>query len=279
MVENVLRIFDQRADAYSVDSYDIRGTSIEDIFLDLMNQEQEREREVVTGRDDENKLEGTLLEKPLELSGSQKRTPLSQALTIFHKRTLIARRGWLPLLLALCVGIGGSCIPLFFLRNQPPVSCVRTFQQIDRIPLFLPSLPFGEEILVAPAATAASLEPLAGDMIIRPISDNQEFISTIQQNYRNIFPGGISLDLNSSQALFAWETDTPGTPALALLNLVSNVVYNARLDATSPGTTSIIGAHYASFPMRVVRGLKAFRWLIFFGGAMVSISTSASKSC
>ena len=274
VVENVLRLFDQRAGAYFVDSYDIRGTSIEDIFLDLMNKEQGKE--VVTDRNDETKLEGPLSEEPLELFGGRKRTPLSQAFTIFHKRALIARRAWLSLLMAVGVGIAGSCIPLFFLDNQP-ISCVRTYRPLTRIPLFLPALPTDDEIFIAPAATAAALGPLAGNLTISPISDNQEFVSTIQQNYRNIPFGGISLNLSSGQSLIAWETDPPGTSALALLNLVSNVVYNARLNATSPGTTSIIGANYASFPLRSIRGLSTFRWLIFFGAAMVSIVTPVSN--
>ena len=273
VVENVLRIFDRRADAYSVDSYDIRGTSIEDIFLDLMNQEQEKDV-TAAGRDDKTKPEGSLSEGPLELSGGRKRTPLSQALTIFHKRALIARRAWLSLLMAVGVAIAGSCIPLFFLLNQPSASCVRTYRPLSRIPLFLPALPIDSDVLIAPAAAASTLGPLAGDLTIQPISDNQEFISTIQQNYRNIPFGGVSLNLTSGQSLIAWETNPPGASALGLLNLVSNVVYNTRLNSTSPGTTSVIAANYATFPLRVIRGLSSFRWLIFFGAAMVCIAMS-----
>ena len=272
VVENVLRIFDQRADTHFVDSYDIRGTSIEDIFLDLMN--QERGKEVATGRDQEAKLEEPLLEEPLGLSGGHKRTPISQALTIFHKRTLVARRAWLPLLMAVGVAIAGSCIPLFFL-NRTPVSCVDTYDPLDPIPLFLSFI--DEEILIAPASTAADLGPLAEDLDIHPISDNQEFVSTIQQNYRNIPFGGISLDLSSGQSLIAWETDPPGIFAPSLLNLFSNIVYNARLNTTSSGTASMIGTNYASFPIKVVRGVSSFRWLIFFGAAMVSIAMSTFK--
>jgi len=271
VVENVLRIFDQHADAYCVDSYDIRGASIEDIFLDLMNREQGRE--VATSQDVETKLEGSLSEEPLELSGGRKRTPMSQTLTIFHKRALIARRAWLSLLMAVGVAIAGSCIPLVFLLGQPSTSCVRTYQPIFPTPLFLPALPI--EILIAPASTAAALGPLFEDLIIRSISDNQEFISTIQQDYRDIAYGGISMDLSSGQSLIAWETTPPGITAPAMLNLVSNIVYNTRLNATSPGTTRTIGANYASFPLRNLRGLSAFRWLIFFGAAMVGIIISA----
>ena len=274
VVETVLRIFDQHADTYSVDSYDIRGTSIEDIFLELMNREQSEG--VVTGQDDETKLEGSLSEEPLVLSDSRKRTPLSQALTIFHKRALIAKRAWLTVLMAVGVGIAGSCIPLFFL-DRLPISCVRTYRPITLIPLFLPALPSYNDILIAPASTAAALGSLAGNLSILPINDNQEFVYTIQQNYRNIHPGGISLDLSTGQSLIAWETDPPGTTAPALLNLVSNIMYNARLNATSSGTTSIIGANYADFPLRAVRALGTFRWLIFFGAAMVRIVKSAPK--
>ena len=267
VVESVLQVFDQHAGAHIIDSYDIRSTSIEDIFLDLMNREETQE--VVIDQDNESKMQGSFSEEPLQLSGGRKRTPMSQTLTIFHKRALIAKRAWLPLLMAVGVAIAGSCIPLFFL-NQPPVSCVRTYQPLEPIPLFLPALPIDYQVLVAPASTAAALGSLADHLIIRPISDNQEFVSTIQQNYHNIPLGGISLDLSSGQSLIAWETDPPGTAALTLLNLVSNIVYNARLNATSTGTTSIIGANYATFPLRSVRVLRSFRWLIFFGAAMAS---------
>ena len=275
VVEEVLQVFDQRAGTHMIDSYDIRGTSIEDIFLDLMNREENRE--VVINQDDETKTEGSHSDEPLELSGGRKRTPMSQTLTIFHKRALIAKRAWLPLLMAVGVAIAGSCIPLFFL-DQPPVACVRTYQPLDPIPLFLPVLPIDYQVLVAPASTAAALESLAEYLTIRPISDNQEFISIIQQNYRNIPLGGISLDPSSGRSLIAWETDPPGTTALALLNLVSNIVYNARLNATSTGTTSIIEANYATFPLRSMRVLRSFRWLIFFGAAMASNVASVLKS-
>lgn len=272
VVEDVLGIFDQHSDMYLVDSYDIRGTSIEDLFLDLMSREESIG--AVGSQGDEVKSERSLMEEPLQLSGGRKRTPMSQTLTIFHKRALIAKRSWLSFLMAVGVAIAGSCIPLVFL-NQLPVTCVRTYQPLDPIPLFLPALPIDAEILVAPASVAAALGSLAGDLTLLPVSDNQEFISTIEQNYRNIPFGGISLNLSSDQSLIAWETDPPGASALTLLNLVSNIVYNARLNATSPGTTSIIGANYATFPLRVLRGLSAFRWLIFFGAAMVNFTTSA----
>ena len=268
VVENVLRIFDQHAGSYFVESHDIRGTSIEDIFLDLMSREQATE--VVTSQDDEVKTEGSLSEEPLELSGSRKRTPMSQTLTIFHKRLLIAKRAWLSLLMAVGVAIAGSCIPLFYL-DQQPVPCARTYRPLTRIPLFSPIY---DEILIAPASAAASLGPFAEYMPIRPISDHQEFVSTIQQNYRNILLGGISLDLSSGQSLIAWETYPPGTIASGLLNLFSNIAYNTRLNRTSPETISIIGANYATFPLRSMRVLRSFRWLIFFGAAVVSIITS-----
>ena len=244
VVENVLRIFDQHADNYYVDSYDIRGASIEDIFLDLMN------REVAISQDEETKLEGPLSEEPLKLSEGRKRTSMSQTLT---------------------------CIPLVFLRNQQKASCVRTYEPLTLTPLSLPALSTEDEILISPPSTAAALGPLAGDLTIRSISDNQEFVSTIRQNYRNVPFGGISLNLSSGQSLIAWETTPPGTTAPALLNLVSNAVYNARLSATSPGTTWIIGANYASFPSSAGEGFGSFMWLIFFGGAMVCIATSVLK--
>ena len=267
IVENALQVLDQRSGVYLVDSYDIRGTSVEDIFLDLMNREENKE--AGNNQDDEIRTERTLPDEPIELSASRKRTPMSQTLTIFYKRALITRRAWLPLVMSVFVAIAGSCIPLVFLNGSSPLSCVRTYQSLDPIPLFLPALPMNQEVLIAPASIAAALDPLVGALKLRPISDNEEFTSTIRQNYRNIPFGGISFDLSSGQPLIAWQAGSPGTSALTLLNLASNVMYNARLNATSPGTASIIGANYASFPQIILRGLGAFRWMTYFATAMV----------
>ena len=276
VVGNALRILDQYSITHPVDSYDIRGTSIEDIFLDLMNREKPKEAGDIQG--DETKMDESLSEEPLELSRGSKRTPLSQALTIFHKRALIAKRAWLSLLMAVGVAIAGSCIPLVFL-NQPPVSCVRTYEPIESIPLFIPALPFSWDVFIAPAPIAATIKSLAANLFILPISDNQEFVSTIRQNYLNIPLGGISFELDSGQSLIAWESDPPGASALGLLNLFSNVVYNLRLNTTSPGSLSVIEANYASLPLRSERALKSLKWVVFFGAAMVSIATPALKYC
>ncbi|PCH39865.1 nucleoside triphosphate hydrolase protein [Wolfiporia cocos MD-104 SS10] len=63
----------------------------------------------------------------LELTNGRRRSPLSQAFTIFHKRVLIARRSWLTPLLALLVAIAGSCAPLFFIAG-------RSLQSFSRFP-------------------------------------------------------------------------------------------------------------------------------------------------
>jgi ATP-binding cassette subfamily A (ABC1) protein 3 len=172
VVEQVLRVLDDAG----VAAYDVQGTSIEDIFLDLMHGQPESiagpELEKVDGRELE-KAGGELVRPPsvdyapgassgasstggkspvlpatgvppaalLQLSPGRKTSALSHARTIFHKRALIVRRSWFAPLVMLIVAIAGACVPLFFMAGRPQ-SCAKTFFNATSIPLYLPYSPY-----------------------------------------------------------------------------------------------------------------------------------------
>ncbi|KAI0321250.1 hypothetical protein OF83DRAFT_1100473 [Amylostereum chailletii] len=275
-VENVLHLLDSEGHTHGVASYDIQGTSIEDIFLGLMHTPELVSK---AGTLEEGTLsssvDGTQSPAILRLTDGRKMSPFQHALTIFHKRALIARRSWLTPTLLVLVAIAGSCIPLFFIAGRPQ-SCTTTFEAADSEELYLPNSPLNlfqfsrsANILEAPPGITASL-PTIDNVIIRNITDNVTFVQTIQQNYRNLSRGGISVDTGSRASLVAWEASPPGLMGPTLLNLASNILYNQALNASGSGSSSpnLIQANYQSFPAVDTGTLVALKWIGFFGAAL-----------
>ena len=283
VVEKVLQLLDNEAESYHIASVDVLGTSIEDIFLDLMESEvrtpdsgqksmQESTQNTLTDH-----LRATSAPSPFLLADGRARSPFSQALTIFHKRMLIARRSWLTPVLSVLIAVCGACIPLFFLSGQTP-SCTVTFDNETVIPLYWPASPLGLEftptasILESPPNITATLGRSAMFMLTENVPDNATFVSTIQRDYLNIPIGGISIDMQTGDALVAWDaTPPPGFAGPTLLNLATNILYNRALNASgdTAGTPSIIMANYASFPAIAGGTLEDLKWVAFFGAAMV----------
>jgi hypothetical protein len=103
------------------------------------------------------------------------------------------------------------------------------------------------------------------------IPNNATFISMVQRNYLNLSFGGISIDTQTGNSLFAWQASPPGLIGPTMMNLVTNILYNRALNASgdTAGTPSIIFAHYASFPRIAGGTLVDLKWVAFFGAAMV----------
>ncbi|KAI0042590.1 P-loop containing nucleoside triphosphate hydrolase protein [Auriscalpium vulgare] len=277
-VEAVLRLLDAETHTHGITSYDIQGTSVEDIFLALMNEESRHlgnsedlaEKDSSTSSDDAPPL-------GLHLSNGRKMPPLAQALTIFQKRGFVARRSWLTLVLLVFIAVAGSCIPLFFMAGRTE-SCTTRFHNATTDPLYLPLslLNFldpapSDDILTSPPNIIGTLGLSAASLTTRSIPDNATFISTIREDYRNISRGGISLDLQSGQSLVAWEASPPGLLGPTMLNLATNVLYNLALNRSgSAGSAgpSLILANYESFPAVDAGTLVALKWIAFLSAAM-----------
>jgi ATP-binding cassette subfamily A (ABC1) protein 3 len=292
VVENVLKLLDDEGSQNHIASYDVLGTSIEDIFLDLMDRESRPgSRTPDSGEKSMNSSDGApgptipdlappaSIPPVLTLTDGCARSPFSQALTIFYKRALIARRSWLTPTLAVVIAVCGSCVPLFYLSGQPP-SCTLTFQNETVIPLYWPDSPIGtvspgpsSSVLTSPPDITSTLGQTTVSLQIENIPDNATFVSTIQQDYLNISFGGISIDTQTGNSLVAWEASPPGLTGPAMMNLATNILYNRALNASgdTAGTPSIIMANYASFPPIAAGTLVDLKWIAFFGAAMVRL--------
>ncbi|CAL1693884.1 unnamed protein product [Somion occarium] len=276
VVQRVLQLVDDERGTYNIASYSVLGTSIEDIFLDLMHNDTQSDD--LEKQDDASTPSLAAVSPPLKLTNGRKRSPLSQAFTIFHKRALVARRSWLTPFLAVLVAVAGSCIPLFFLSDRPQ-SCTATFRSVSAVPLYLPSSPLlltstlpGSqfEVLTSPPGILSGLGPSAAILPVANIPDNATFVNTIEQTFLDQSFGGISIDPQSGSALVAWEATPPGMNGLILLNLASNVLYNQALNSSgqSTGNASLIAANYQNFPGISAGTLVALKWVAFFGAAM-----------
>ncbi|KAL0575023.1 hypothetical protein V5O48_006952 [Marasmius crinis-equi] len=293
LVERVLQKLDDQKRELRIVSYDILGTSIEDIFLDLMRQ-NDLMNPVQSHPIDEVKSTSSVSSStvpplqgqpekptsPLILSSGKKTSPFRQALTIFYKRCLIARRSWLGLVLAILVAVLGSTIPLVFVRDLPQ-TCVRRFRNdtfqalflpvsgLDPILSFGPSTPF-DRPLITPPGLMSTLGNSTLLFRVTNVQDNATFVDEITKNFRNVSLGGISVDLESGLAMFAWEGSSPGYKGPPMLNLASNVLYNRALNTSgrAAGGPTIIRATYSPFPPVAAGTLSSLRWVAFFGAAM-----------
>lgn len=280
IVQKVLQVVEDEREAHFVASYSVLGTSIEDIFLDLMHDDS-RSSEEIEKLDDSSTPTPSLPTAPLSLhlTNGRKRSPLSQAFTIFHKRFLIARRSWLTPFLTVLVAIAGSCIPLFFLSDRPQ-TCVTTFRNVSSTPLFLPSSPLlllnalsdtPSQVLASPPGIVSTLGQSTAFLPVENLPDNTTFVNTIQQTFLNQSFGGVSIDPQTRSTIFAWEATPPGLTGLIMLNLASNILYNSALNATGQAgaNASLITANYQTFPGIGGGTLIALKWVAFFGAAMV----------
>jgi ATP-binding cassette subfamily A (ABC1) protein 3 len=287
-VQQVLELLEAEKVTYGIRSYDILGTTIEDIFLDLMNKNDPNSVHHKSDDDKASKssqsltppLEHECLPDAMDLPSGRRVSPFRQAFTIFHKRFLILRRSWLTPLLMVLIAIAGSCIPIVFLSNRP-VQCGRRLANATSIPLYLPSSPFvpftfgfSSRTVDSPPGVIRSLGSSTDSLRVTDQSDTTAFSDYITQNYRNLSVGGVAFDFETGDTLVAWEASPPGVMGLSMLNMASNVLYNRALNQTRAGGTTapatIINASYSLFPPIAAGTLSSLKWLGFFGCVMVS---------
>ncbi|EIW75760.1 hypothetical protein CONPUDRAFT_131199 [Coniophora puteana RWD-64-598 SS2] len=277
----------------AISSCDVLGTSIEDIFLDVLSEKPPHYP--IDGA-------GTLYlpptspefppksEPPKVLADGRRISPFYQALIVAYKRYLIARRSWyIPLLLTL-VAILGSCVPIIFVYRQPAGDvCMLQRSAVTRQPLYLPDAlataastggagnATETPLLVSPPSVASFMSQELNGVDIVSLQDNNSFVSTISGDYLNIPLGGLSIPTSTSaetgDTLFAWEASSDGgLKGLAMLNLVSNLLYTqARNTAgNSSGTANpVIYASYEQFPPISGTSLHGLEWLAIFGTCMI----------
>jgi len=281
-VRNVLAVLDSEVQNKTISSYDILGTTIEDIFLDLMSK---NDALLVDDSKEKESEDVDVSEPPIPLSNStvmnlptgRPVSPFKQTLTILHKRLLISRRSWLTPLLTVGIAIAGACIPLIFIKGRRH-TCVKTFQNTTSVSLYLPTSPivpftfgFTSQVAESPPDIIETLGSSTDRFRTRNMADKMSFSDYISQNHRNLSLGGISVDTTTGESLFAWEASPPGITGPSMLNLASNVLYNRALNSSGRAgpTPTIIRANYAPFPPVAAGTLSSLRWILFFGAAMV----------
>ncbi|PIL31191.1 ATP-binding cassette transporter [Ganoderma sinense ZZ0214-1] len=273
IVRQVLQIVEKEKSRYRIASYAVSATSIEDIFLDLM---QAAEAQNADKDDDDDEIQEApgvpgLPSGKLELTTGSQRSILGQALTIFHKRALVARRSWLSLLLALAVALIAPTVTLQYLPAEQAACAVQTSTD-PPAPLFLPSaFPRSARPLVAPPTVLSALGPAMAAVRTRPLADNASFVGEVSHRFwmDDVMYGGVSVDVQDGAALFAWDAEY-GATGQVFLNAVSNLLYNRALNDTGAGTGTprLITPSYGFFSTISAGSLTPLKWAAFFGAAM-----------
>jgi hypothetical protein len=295
-VEKVLLMLDSVKVTFGITSYDIRGTNIEDIFLQLMMptthcEIQEHDAQSISTAvedasiDDSQTVVPDSAPEPLTLTTGKAQKPWQQAFVIFYKRLLIVSRGWLSQLLLVSIAVAASTIPTFFMAARPE-SCVPQFKNSPTLPLYLPLSPLNSmspvghtlaanstPVLTYPPNIMSTLGITSIFLSTLDFSDNATLIQYLEQNFLNISLGGVSIDEDTATSLLAWETSVPGFKSSAMLNLITNIFLNRGLEASGQAgiSQSLIIANYASFPFPDSGVLGALKWMVFFGAAMVRV--------
>ena len=274
-MQQALEFFDCEVRDKKIDSYDILGTTIEEIFLDLMRKYDHPATE-------EGEPEALTTLSPSAHSTSISALPtgrpvrsIKQAFTIFYKRLLVFRRSWRPLYFAIQIAIIGSCLPLLFIKNMNSKTCIPTYSTVDTTSLYLPSSSFlsspSSSVLDSPPGIIQTLGNGTNSLRVLDVPNNTTFVDTINQDYRNLSLGGISIDTTTGASLVAWEATSPGFKGASMVNLATNVLYNRALNMTANTALGpkAIRASYIPFPFVSFDRFLYMRWLYYFGLVMV----------
>ncbi|KAH9948219.1 P-loop containing nucleoside triphosphate hydrolase protein [Amylocystis lapponica] len=280
VVQRVLELVEKEREVLNIASYSVLGTSIEDIFLGLMH--DDTKGKVVELEKVESMPSLPTTPPTLELTDGRRRSPIGQALTIFHKRVLVLRRSWLSPLLAVGVAVLASCVPLFFISGRAQ-TCVTPLQQLFPESIFLPTSAIGSflqaqaegftsglPILTYPPGILSTLGPSFAEVPVQNITDSTTLTDIVYADYMNLTVGGISADVQSGSVMYAWEASPPGSNGLVMQNLASNIVLKMALNATGHAADGpvIISPSTEYFPAIAAGSLVALKWIAFFGAGM-----------
>ncbi|KAH9486185.1 ABC transporter A family member 6 [Psilocybe cubensis] len=278
-VTRVLDVLDNAKTLGTISSYDLMGTTIEDVFLNVMNENQ------VSGKLSLNSSTADTLTEPVEkvsdltmdLPSGRQVSPFRQAITIFHKRTLIAKRSWLTPLLTVLVAVAGSCIPLLMINGREQ-SCTPPLGDIvPPTPLYLPNSPLlltmanksaTDGLYASPPGIVSTLGRSTDVLSVTYLPDYASFQD--YTNDRNMSLGGIYINQTTGESTVAWEATAPGYKALTTLNLASNILLNDALNSTGGAASlpSLIQGQYIMFNKLTAATLFYLKWIFFFGAVM-----------
>lgn len=279
-VIRILELLDSAKCLGKISSYDLMGTTIEDVFLNVMNENQ------VSGKMSlDSSTTGTLAEPvekasttSMDLPSGRRVSPLKQALTIFQKRLLIAKRSWLTPLLTVVVALVGSCVPLLMINGRvqsctPPLGDI-----VPPTPLYLPFSPLllnvsmispADGLFASPPGIVSTLGRSTDGLGVTYLPNYATFMD--RTNGRNMSLGGVYVNQTTGESMIAWEAAPPGYKALTTLNLASNILLNRALNSTGNAAPvpNLIQGQYIMFNKLTAATLAYLKWIFFFGAVMV----------
>lgn len=271
-VIKVLNLLDEEIGKGTITAYEILGTTMEDIFLELMTESDTGEKASISTID-------PLLDNAAKnLPPGRYVSPLRQAFTIFRKRLLIAKRSWLSPVLTVAVAVSGSCIPLIFILGKHQL-CAQPMHYLPTTSLYLPTSDIvnlstpSARILASPPGIISTLGSDFNSLQVDYLPNNASFVNAVSTSYHNLSLGGVSLDRNNGSSLIAWDAITPGIRGAVMLNLATNILYNRALDVSgnTPQIPASIQPSFTNFPRVAAATLEYLRWMFFFGTVMVRL--------
>ena len=282
-VGRLLRLLAEEKANYNIASFDVLGTSFEDVFLRLV-EGTSAPPDVIGGSNvgptpkPENPAEDALVgtNPVVHLSEGRSTSFLAQAVTILYKRFLIFRRSWLAPLLTVLIAVAGSTIPIVFIKNDFG-TCATLIQRFPSESLFLPdsSLSYYGPVVESPPGIISTLGYSEISFPATDVPDIASFLQTISTDYLDMSVGGIWLDPTTGESLVAWEASPPGLTGPIMLNLATNILYNRALNISSPRSIvdipAIISPSFRPLPAPYVRSFNTLKWAAFFGATMVSV--------
>ena len=274
LVTQALHLIEDVKGDLGIATYDLCGTTIEDIFLELVADPNGEEDTVVESRTRHSEL---------LLSNGVQPSAWKQAATIFTKRALIARRSWLMPLLAMAVAIGGTIWPTRYLSGGV-ASCSPAFPlPYSDLPLYPPRL-FSGQIFGGPLSLDSVINQTLPDFyywqyqnsynpkpMVVFVADRETLINSIKDGRGDysISQGGLYMDFDKNEFVVVL---TPGVSFLQLFNAATNLFYvRASNSSSASGVNSRILTTYRPFFQLKAETLFSLQWLAIFGAAMVSI--------
>ncbi|KAJ7825556.1 hypothetical protein B0H14DRAFT_3145277 [Mycena olivaceomarginata] len=230
VVARVLEILDAQSANYGIVSYDVLGTMIDDIFLDVMAKNQNPPID-----EDDSPTH-------LTLANGRLISRLRQALIIFHKRALIARRSWFH----------GSPEN----REQPGAFVYiddRRFWTRLTIPIY-----------ESPPGIISTLGSSRTSVNTSGFTDPNGFTQYINDYWRDLF------DLSAGSSMFTWEGSNSPLSGVVMLNLVTNILLNRASNASyhDGNSPTLIQPIFRNFRFVDKKTCSALEWLVPFCGAM-----------
>ncbi|KAG8976224.1 hypothetical protein FRC05_004474 [Tulasnella sp. 425] len=280
-VSSLLALVEKERQNLGIRSYDTHGTSLEEVFLSLMEKESSENEKTQLASEPEKLTPGidaspvgygdTDTTKASPLSDGRKTSVFSQALVVCLKRFMIARRSFLPPILALACLLCASIIPLRYMVKRHETCAISANSDPDwATNLYLPTAGeytvgggnFADQTtFISPFDLTSYLGNIT-DFHVGSIPSGVTFSDFIASNYKNLSIGGLSLDPSSRQALITYQSQDGALSGPALLNLASNIMLNQIENSKGPK----IVAQYSNFPANFPTGTAdALKWIGFFG--------------